>query len=166
VDDELARTLIAMAVESFLSERAALHPDEIKNGVGNRRVRDLPSWAVAGVDDELAHPGLRREPGHYRKLWWPLELFANMIFPGHPLTLWGTEMPINRLLTDSDLTPEQRHVITLAFDQTLRKLNLVDRNDPLCDMIAHRVIEVATNGVTDAVGISEVVVKQFLGRQL
>jgi hypothetical protein len=34
VDDELARTLIAMAVESLQSEKATLHPDENNSAEG------------------------------------------------------------------------------------------------------------------------------------
>ena len=33
-------------------------------------------------------------------------------------------MPITRLLTDSDFTLEQRQVLELAFNATLRKLSL------------------------------------------
>lgn len=34
-------------------------------------------------------------------------------------------MPITRLLADGSFTPAQRHVLELAFNNTLRKLNLV-----------------------------------------
>jgi hypothetical protein len=48
----------------------------------------------------------------------------------------GATLPINRLLIDSSLTPEQRHVLSLAFEAALRKLNLVDRDDRLCEIVA------------------------------
>jgi hypothetical protein len=48
-----------------------------------------------------------------------------------------------RLLTDSNLTPEQRRVLERAFSATLRKLGLVDRNDPICEIVARKVIEIA-----------------------
>lgn len=47
-------------------------------------------------------------------------------------------MPIQKLLSTSDFTPEQRRVCEMAFNNT--KLSLVDRNDPLCEMIAHKII--------------------------
>ena len=70
---------------------------------------------------------------------------------------------INRLLIDSDLTPEQRHVRTLAFNSALRKLNLVESNDdPLRDLVARKIIEVGTTeGVTNALAIAEIAVRQL-----
>ena len=68
---------------------------------------------------------------------------------------------MTRLLTDSDFTPEQRHVLELAFNNTLRKLNLVDRNDPICETVARKVIEIEATGVTNAVAISEIAFKQL-----
>ncbi|WP_439373952.1 hypothetical protein ACRQ5Q_31445 [Bradyrhizobium sp. PMVTL-01] len=71
-------------------------------------------------------------------------------------------MPINSLISGSvDLTPEQRHVLELAFRRTLRKLNLVDRNDPICEIVARKVIEVGATGVTNAVAISEIAFREL-----
>ena len=64
-------------------------------------------------------------------------------------------MTITRLLRGSNLTSEQRHVAVLAFNYTLRKLNLVDRNDPISEMVARKVIELCEGGVTNAVAIGE-----------
>lgn len=69
-------------------------------------------------------------------------------------------MPISRLLVDRDLTPEQRHVIVLAFAYTLRKLRLAD-SDPMCDLVARKVIEIAATGVTNAVAITEIALRSF-----
>lgn len=54
-------------------------------------------------------------------------------------------MPITRLLTDRNLTSEQRHVLELAFKNTLGKLDLVDRNDPICEIVARKVIEIGSS---------------------
>ena len=70
-------------------------------------------------------------------------------------------MPISRLLKTTDLTSEQKHVLELAFDQTLRKLNLVDRNDPICEMVARKVIAIGESGVTSAAAIAEMAIKQL-----
>ncbi|PWT90825.1 MAG: hypothetical protein C5B56_04810 [Proteobacteria bacterium] len=59
------------------------------------------------------------------------------------------------------MTPEQRHVLELAFRRTLRKLNLVDRNDPICEIVARKVIEVGATGVTNAVAISEIAFREL-----
>jgi hypothetical protein len=68
-------------------------------------------------------------------------------------------MPIQRLLADSKLTLEQRQVLVLAFNNTLSHLNLIDRNDPICEMIARKVIEVGARGISNAVAISEIACK-------
>ena len=70
-------------------------------------------------------------------------------------------MPISRLLKTTDLTSEQKHVLELAFNQTLRKLNLVDRNDPICEMVARKVIAIGESGVTSAAAIAEMAIKHF-----
>jgi hypothetical protein len=70
-------------------------------------------------------------------------------------------MPISRLLMNSNLTPEQRRVLELAFDNALGKLGLVDRNDPICGMVARKVIEIGATGVTNAVAIAEMAVRQL-----
>ena len=74
-------------------------------------------------------------------------------------------MPITRLLTDSYFTPEQRQVLELAFNSTLRKLNLVDRNDPICEMVARKIIEIGAAGVTNAVAISEIAFRELVPKE-
>jgi hypothetical protein len=70
-------------------------------------------------------------------------------------------MPIKRLLQTGDFTQDQRHVYELAFNAALRKLYLVDRGDPVCEIVARKIIEVGSSGVTDAVAISEIAVRQL-----
>jgi hypothetical protein len=70
-------------------------------------------------------------------------------------------MPISRLLAESNLTPEQRDVIELAFADTLKRLNLMNRNDPVCEIVAKKVIEVGSRGVLNAWAISEIAYKQL-----
>ena len=78
-----------------------------------------------------------------------------------PAKTKGAAVPINRLLTDSNLTPEQRHILELAFNAALRKLNLVDRNDPICEIVARKIIQIEATGVTNAVAISEIAVREL-----
>ena len=70
-------------------------------------------------------------------------------------------MPITRLLMEGDFTPEQRHVLKVAFENALNKLSLVDRNDPLCDLIARKIIDAGKDGYSNVVAITETVVSQF-----
>ncbi|SFN17966.1 hypothetical protein SAMN05216573_10923 [Bradyrhizobium sp. Rc3b] len=70
-------------------------------------------------------------------------------------------MPISRMVTNIDLTGEQQHVLELAFNHALRKLELVDRRDPLCDLLAKRMIEIHMRGVTNAVALAEITVREI-----
>ena len=44
---------------------------------------------------------------------------------------------------------------------TLRKLNLVDRNDPITEMIARKIIELGQRGVREAKQLSELTIKEL-----
>jgi hypothetical protein len=45
-----------------------------------------------------------------------------------------------------------------AFDHALNLLGVVDRNDPLCDMVARKVIEVGATGISEPREIAEMTV--------
>jgi hypothetical protein len=70
-------------------------------------------------------------------------------------------MPINRLLKGSKLQPEQIEILNDAFCQALRSLGLVDRNDPITEIVARKIIEVGATGVRDPAKISEIAVKEL-----
>ena len=76
--------------------------------------------------------------------------------------LWrtGTEMPINRLLKDSKLGAEEIARLNAAYSYALRQLSLVDRNDPLTEMLARKIIEVGAME-TDPAKISQMAVLYF-----
>jgi hypothetical protein len=71
-------------------------------------------------------------------------------------------MPINRLLTGSSLGPEEKARLIDAYERALRSLNLVDRNDPVADIVARKIIEV---GQEDWIGtasqIAELAVREL-----
>ena len=70
-------------------------------------------------------------------------------------------MPIHRLLEDSNLTPERQEALQAAFVRTLRMLNLVDRNDPICDIIARKIMEVGERSGHGADAICEIAVEEL-----
>jgi hypothetical protein len=43
-------------------------------------------------------------------------------------------------------------------------LNLVDRNDPICEIVARKVIEIGSRGASDAVAIAEIAYRQLVPR--
>ncbi|MEY9178785.1 hypothetical protein ABIG06_000491 [Bradyrhizobium sp. USDA 326] len=69
-------------------------------------------------------------------------------------------MPITSLITDG-FEPEQRHVLELAFNAALRRIGLVDRKDPICDIVAQRMIAVHRRGVTEAVTLCEITIREI-----
>ena len=70
-------------------------------------------------------------------------------------------MPIGQLLAFSELSPEKQKVLKLAFENTLRELHLVDRNDPICEIVARKIIEVAARGASNAVLITEMACREL-----
>ena len=70
-------------------------------------------------------------------------------------------MPINRLLKDSNLAPEEQQALKQAFDRSLRKLHLVNRNDPVCEIVAHKIIEIGKRGARNPVAICEIAVREL-----
>ena len=58
-------------------------------------------------------------------------------------------MAIYRLLKNSTLGPEEISRITAAYEQALNTLCVKDRDDPLTEMIAKKIIKIAQTGVHD-----------------
>jgi hypothetical protein len=68
-------------------------------------------------------------------------------------------MPINRLLARSSLGPEEIRLLNEAYEQTLRALNLVDRNDPVTEIVAKKIIEISQTITNDPAQISKLAIK-------
>ena len=69
-------------------------------------------------------------------------------------------MPINRLLKDSKLGAKEIARLNAAYSYALRELSLVDRNDPLTEMLARKIIEAGATE-TDPAKISQIAVLYF-----
>jgi hypothetical protein len=70
-------------------------------------------------------------------------------------------MAIYRLLKDSPLEPELIRILEAAYEKTLPTIGLVDRNDPITEMIARKIIEIAQTGVQDPAQLSELAIKEI-----
>jgi hypothetical protein len=70
-------------------------------------------------------------------------------------------MPINRLLANSKLGPEEIKRLNAAYTYALRSLSVVDRNDPLCEMVARKVIEVGATGISEPREIADMAVARI-----
>ena len=69
-------------------------------------------------------------------------------------------MPINRLLADSKLGPEEIKRLNAAYTYALRSLGVVDRNDPLTEMLARKIVEVGATE-SDPAKISEIAIRRL-----
>jgi hypothetical protein len=65
-------------------------------------------------------------------------------------------MPINRLLRDANLSTEEVERLNRAFTMTLKRLYLVDRNDPVCEIVAQKIIQIHKAGTLDPGEIAKV----------
>ncbi len=70
-------------------------------------------------------------------------------------------MPIRTLLERCAFAPEDAQRIAAAYEDALRSLGLVDRNDPICEIVARKIIQIARAGTTDPAEICRRVVREL-----
>jgi hypothetical protein len=70
-------------------------------------------------------------------------------------------MAIYRLLQSSPLGPEEIAILTDAYERTLRTLGLINRNDPVTEIVARKIIELGQRGVREAIKLSELAIKEL-----
>ena len=70
-------------------------------------------------------------------------------------------MAIYRLLKNSTLEPEEISRITEAYEQALQTLCVKNRDDPLTEMIAKKIIKIAKTGIHDPIQIAARVIKEL-----
>jgi hypothetical protein len=70
-------------------------------------------------------------------------------------------MAIHRLLKNCTLEPKEVSRITAAYEQALDKLCVKDRDDPLTEMIARRIIKIAQTGIKDPAAISAQAIQEL-----
>jgi hypothetical protein len=70
-------------------------------------------------------------------------------------------MSIHRLLNGSGLGPEEIERLNRAYTYALGSLHLVDRNDPVADIVGRKIIEVGMTGISDPEQISKTAIEQL-----
>lgn len=70
-------------------------------------------------------------------------------------------MDIHRLLQGSNLGMDEVEQIEAAYERTLRALSLKDRNDPITEMIARKIIQIADSGLRDPAEVSARAIKEL-----
>lgn len=70
-------------------------------------------------------------------------------------------MTIHRLFQNTPLEPEEIERLVAAYGRTLRALGLRERDDPLTQAVAKKVIEIGQSGIRDPQQISELALRAF-----
>ena len=70
-------------------------------------------------------------------------------------------MAIYRLLQHSAFTPEAIAPIVAAYEDCLRTLKLTNRTDPLTEIIAKAIFEIAQTGVRDPVQLRDLALEHI-----
>jgi hypothetical protein len=77
------------------------------------------------------------------------------------LLAWGCAVPIHRLVNTGTFEPEQLAVLGGVFEDVLQALGLVDRHDPLTELVARKVMELAQTGERDPVRLKQLTLEAF-----
>jgi hypothetical protein len=70
-------------------------------------------------------------------------------------------MAIYRILQNMPLAPEDISRLVTAYEATLKALDLTDRNDPITELIARKIIEIAQTGVRDPLQLSKLAIRDL-----
>jgi pyrimidine operon attenuation protein/uracil phosphoribosyltransferase len=70
-------------------------------------------------------------------------------------------MPVYRLLQNMPMGPEEISRLTTAYEQALRAIGIVDRGDPLAELLARKIVEVAQTGIREPADISTQAIKEI-----
>jgi hypothetical protein len=70
-------------------------------------------------------------------------------------------MTIHYLFTNSSFGPEEIEVLGAAYEAALRKLGLRQRDDPLTEFVAKKIIAIAQTGVRDPAVLAERAIKDL-----
>jgi hypothetical protein len=70
-------------------------------------------------------------------------------------------VPLDRLLQGRGIGLEDSERLKQAFNLALNGLHLVDRNDPICAIVARKIIEIGLDGTRDPHEIAALTIKQL-----
>jgi hypothetical protein len=58
-------------------------------------------------------------------------------------------MPIRHFIGNTSFSPDAINAMNAAFTDALKALGLVDRSDPLAEIVARKIVEIASTGELD-----------------
>src|SRR5580700_2028495 len=85
-------------------------------------------------------------------MWTPIEWCSNILRYYRPLTALSvdaTSMAIYRLIANGSFGPEEIKAMTAAYEAALLDLGLVDRDDPITEIVATAIVTVTSKGERD-----------------
>ena len=71
-------------------------------------------------------------------------------------------MPIHRLLQNLSFNQDDIDRLAAAYEEALRALYISDRDDPINQVIAQRIIEGARSGVRDSGDLCKMAIKDLM----
>jgi hypothetical protein len=85
------------------------------------------------------------------------------LFRRRPFTKQAS-VPIYRLIREAAFEPEDSARMAEAYEAALLRLGLIDRNDPITELLASKIIEIARSGKAPAAAICDQAVKELGAR--
>jgi hypothetical protein len=70
-------------------------------------------------------------------------------------------MAIYRLLQNSAFAPEDLAPLVAAYEDCLRTLKLSDRSDPITEIVAKKIIEIAQTGIRDSAQLGRLALREI-----
>jgi len=70
-------------------------------------------------------------------------------------------MAIYRLLQNSAFAPEDIAPLVAAYEHCLQSLKLSDRSDPITEMVAKKIIEIAQTGIRDSAQLGRLALREI-----
>ena len=72
-------------------------------------------------------------------------------------------MPLYRLLQNAAFDPDAVAAMSAAFEEACRTLGLAERSDPLCNLVAEKILECARTGERDPIRLRECALQAING---
>ena len=91
-------------------------------------------------------------------MWTPIEWCSNILRYYRPLTALSvdaTSMAIYRLIANGTFGPEEIKAMTAAYEAAVLDLRLVDRDDPLTEIVARAILSITSKGERDPTTIKD-----------
>jgi hypothetical protein len=70
-------------------------------------------------------------------------------------------MAIYKLIHNTALGPDEIPRLVAAYEETLRALGLIERDDSMTRMVAKKVFEIAQTGIEDPAAISKLAINEL-----